>query len=142
MAFHLFRYGNKKKGASMEVRVGDQFFSYKHVTEQDIKLFADVSGDHNPLHLDAEFASKAMFKQRVAHGMLTASLISAALASMPGTIILTHICLSFEKPVYIGDNLIAKVTIRKIEDSKVYLDAEVTRGTDRVLSGDVKIMKR
>jgi len=126
----------------MEVRVGDQFFSYKHITEQDIKLFADVSGDHNPLHLDAEFASKTMFKQRVAHGMLTASLISAALASMPGTIILTCVCLSFEKPVYIGDNITAKVTVSKIENSKVHLDAEVVRGTDRVLSGTVKILKK
>ncbi|MDH5374405.1 MAG: MaoC family dehydratase [Candidatus Bathyarchaeota archaeon] len=126
----------------MELKIGDQFFSYKHVTEQDVELFADISGDHNPLHMDAEFASTTMFKQRIVHGMLTASLISTALASMPGTIILTNIYLSFEKPVYIGDNLIAKVTIRKIENSKLYLDAEVTKGTDRVLSGNVKILKR
>lgn len=128
--------------ALMEIKVGDQFSCHKQITDQDIKLFADVSGDHNPLHLDAEFASKAMFKQRVAHGMLTASLISAALASMPGTIILTQISLTFEKPVYIGHDLIAKVIVSKIEDSKVCLDAEVTRGTDRVLSGTVKVLKR
>ena len=84
----------------MEVKVRDQFSTHKQVTENDIKLFADLSGDHNPLHLDADFASRSMFKQRVAHGMLAASLISAALASMPGTIILTNICLSFEKPVH------------------------------------------
>ena len=132
----------KIKVIPMELKIGDQFVSHKHITEQDVKLFADISGDHNPLHMDAEFASTSIFKQRIVHGMLTTSLISTALASMPGTIILTHICLSFEKPVYIGDSLIAKVTIRKIEDSKVYLDAEVTRGTDRVLSGDVKILKR
>jgi len=132
----------KRTVMSMELKIGDQFVSHKHVTERDVELFADVSGDHNPLHMDAAFASTSMFKQRIAHGMLTASLISTALASIPGTIILTYICLSFEKPVYIGDNLIAKVTVRKIEDSKVYLDAEVTRDTYRVLSGNVKILKR
>jgi len=132
----------RKKGTQMEVKVGDQFFSHKQVTEQDIRLFADISGDHNPLHLDAEFAARFMFKQRVAHGMLTASLISAALASMPGTIILTYVSLTFEKPVYVGDSLTAKVTITKIENSKMSLDAEVTRGKDRVISGTVKILRK
>jgi len=126
----------------MEVKVGDQFSTHKQVTENDIKLFADLSGDHNPLHLDAGFASRSMFKQRVAHGMLTASLISAALASMPGTIILTNICLSFEKPVYIGDKLAARVTVTNVQNSKVDLNAEVLRGADTVLSGTAKILRK
>jgi 3-hydroxybutyryl-CoA dehydratase len=126
----------------MEVKVGDQFSTHKQVTENDIKLFADLSGDHNPLHLDADFASRSMFKQRVAHGMLTASLISAALASMPGTIILTNICLSFEKPVYIGDKLAARVTVTNVQNSKVDLNAEVLRGADTVLSGTAKILRK
>ncbi len=130
------------KVLTMAIKVEDQFFSRKRITEEDIRLFADISGDHNPLHLDAEFASKSMFKQRIAHGMLTASLISAALASMPGTIILLNFSLSFEKPVYIGDNLVAKVTVRKIENSKIYLDAEVARGNDRVVSGTVSILRK
>ena len=62
------------------INTGDVFTSSKKITEHDVKTFADLSGDHNPLHLDAKFASTSMFKQRVAHGMLTASLISAALA--------------------------------------------------------------
>lgn len=70
----------------MELKIGDQFVSYKHVTEQDVKLFADISGDDNPLHMDAEFASTTMFKQRIVHGMLTASLISA----LSGLILLTE----------------------------------------------------
>ncbi len=126
----------------MEVKVGDQFSTHKQVTENDIKMFADLSGDHNPLHLDADFASRSMFKQRVAHGMLTASLISAALASMPGTIILTNICLSFEKPVYIGDKLAARVTVANVQNSKVDLNAEVLRGADTVLSGTAKILRK
>jgi 3-hydroxybutyryl-CoA dehydratase len=126
----------------MEVKVGDQFSTHKQVTENDIKLFADLSGDHNPLHLDADFASRSMFKQRVAHGMLTASLISAALASMPGTIILTNVCLSFEKPVHIGDKLTARVTVTNVQNSKVDLNAEVLRGIDTVLSGTAKILRK
>jgi len=126
----------------MEVKVGDQFSTHKQVTENDIKLFADISGDHNPLHLDAGFASRSIFKQRVAHGMLTASLISAALASMPGTIILTDICLSFEKPVNIGDKLTARVTVTNVQNSKVDLNAEVLRGADTILSGTAKILRK
>jgi len=126
----------------MEVKVGDQFSTHKQVTENDINLFADISGDHNPLHLDAGFASRSIFKQRVAHGMLTASLISAALTSMPGTIILTNICLSFEKPVYIGDKLAARVTVTNVQNSKVDLNAEVLRGADTVLSGTAKILRK
>jgi 3-hydroxybutyryl-CoA dehydratase len=126
----------------MEVKVGDQFSTNKQVTENDVKLFADLSGDHNPLHLDAGFASRSIFRQRVAHGMLTASLISAALASMPGTIILTNINLSFEKPVYIGDKLAARVTVTNVQNSKVDLNAEVLRGADTVLSGTAKILRK
>jgi len=126
----------------MEVKIGDQFSTHKQVTENDIKLFADLSGDHNPLHLDADFASRSMFKQRVAHGMLTASLISAALASMPGTIILTNISLSFEKPVHIGDRLTARVTVTNVQNSNVDLNAEVLRGIDTVLSGTAKILRK
>jgi 3-hydroxybutyryl-CoA dehydratase len=126
----------------MEVKVGDQFSTNKQVTENDVKLFADLSGDHNPLHLDAGFASRSIFRQRVAHGMLTASLISAALASMPGTIILTNINLSFEKPVYIGDKLAARVTVTNVQNNKVDLNAEVLRGADTVLSGTAKILRK
>jgi 3-hydroxybutyryl-CoA dehydratase len=126
----------------MSIEVGDQFLSRKRITEDDVRLFADISGDHNPLHLDADFASKSLFKQRVAHGMLTASLISAALASMSGTIILLNFSLSFEKPVYIGDSLTAKVTVRKVEGGKIYLDAEVIRGNDRVVSGNTVVLRR
>jgi len=126
----------------MSIRVGDEFFYRKKITEKDVRLFADISGDHNPLHLDPDFASRTIFKQRIAHGMLTASLISAALASMSGTIILLSYSLSFLKPVYIGDELEAKVTVREIENGKRYLDAEVTKGKDVVVSGNAKILRR
>jgi len=140
--FDPFHYDRGMEVLPTSIKVGDQFLSRKKITEDDIKLFAAISGDHNPLHLDAEFASKSIFKQRVAHGMLTASLISAALASMPGTIILLSISLSFEKPVYVNDSLTAKVTTRKIEGSKIRLEAEISRGNDRVVSGKAMILRR
>lgn len=142
MEFDPFHYDRGMAVLPTSIKVGDQFLSRKKITEDDIKLFAAISGDHNPLHLDAEFASKSIFKQRVAHGMLTASLISAALASMPGTIILLSISLSFEKPVYVNDSLTAKVTTRKIEGSKIRLEAEISRGNDRVVSGKAMILRR
>jgi acyl dehydratase len=130
------------KGGDMAVRVDDQFFSSKRITDDDVRLFADISGDHNPLHLDAEFASTTMFKRRIVHGVLTVSLISAALASMPGMIILLNFSLSFEKPVYINDDLTAIVTVRSIQDGKIHMAAEVTRGNDRVVSGTVDVLRR
>jgi 3-hydroxybutyryl-CoA dehydratase len=129
-------------GMLSAINIGDVFTSSKKITEHDVKTFADLSGDHNPLHLDAKFASTSMFKQRVAHGMLTASLISAALSSITGTVILTYVCFSFEKPVYMGDTLTARVVVVNVEGSKVNLNAEVLRGTERVLSGTVKILRK
>jgi 3-hydroxybutyryl-CoA dehydratase len=126
----------------MELKVGDRFSVTKQVTAKDVELFAEVSGDRNPLHLDADFAAKSMFKQRVVHGMLTASLISSALASMPGTIILTSIGLNFEKPVFIGDNLTAFATVTKIEGSKISFDVEVSTSSNRVISGSATILRR
>jgi 3-hydroxybutyryl-CoA dehydratase len=83
-----------------------------------------------------------MFKRRIVHGVLTVSLISAALASMPGMIILLNFSLSFEKPVYINDDLTAIVTVRSIQDGKIHMAAEVTRGNDRVVSGTVDVLRR
>jgi len=125
----------------MTVRVDDQFFSSKRIADDDVRLFADISGDHNPLHLDAEFASTTMFKRRIVHGVLTVSLISAALASMPGTIILLNFSLSFEKPVYINDDLTAKVTVRRDPGRQIHMVAKVTRGND-IVSGTVDVLRR
>lgn len=126
----------------MSIKVGDQFSTSKRITEEGIKIFADLSGDHNPLHLDAEFASGTMFKRRIAHGMLTASLISAALASIPGTIILLNLSLSFEKPVYIGDDVTAKVVVKEVENSRINLTVEVNKGQERVICGTALILRR
>ena len=84
----------------------------KQLTPDDVIAFAGISGDHNPLHLDDEFAKKSIFGERIAHGMLTASHISAALNSLagPGWIYVSQ-SLYFRAPVKIGDVLKTRVKV-------------------------------
>ena len=87
------------------LKVGQEGFFYKYVTERDVKIFAEVSGDKNPLHLDEEYAKGTRFHGRIAHGMIGAGFISAAIAGVlpgPGTVYLSQM-LNFERPVRIGD---------------------------------------
>ena len=89
------------------LEVGQTASYSKTVEERDILLFAAVSGDHNPVHLDAEYAATTMFKERIAHGMFSGALISAAVACTlpgPGTIYVGQ-QMSFQKPVKLGDTL-------------------------------------
>jgi len=98
------------------------------VTESDIVLFAGVSGDMNPVHLDAEYAQKTAFKGRIAHGMLSAAFISTVLGTKlpgPGTIYLAQ-SLQFRAPVRIGDTVTATCTV-------LALDAEKKRATLRTV---------
>jgi 3-hydroxybutyryl-CoA dehydratase len=98
------------------------------VTESDIVLFAGVSGDMNPVHLDAEYAEKTVFKGRIAHGMLSAAFISTVLGTKlpgPGTVYLAQ-SLKFKAPVRIGDTVTATCTV-------VMLDPEKKRATLRTI---------
>ena len=104
-----------------EISVGQTATYSKTVDEEGVKLFAVASGDVNPVHLDAEFAAGSMFKQRVAHGMFTGGLISAAIAMElpgPGTIYLGQE-LSFRAPVFLGDTItISLEVIEKLDKRK------------------------
>ncbi len=96
-----------------EMKIGDHASVAKTVTESDIYLFAGITGDFNPAHVNVEEASKGMFKGRIAHGILSAGFISAAIAMKlpgPGTIYLGQE-LKFTKPVWIGDTITATVTV-------------------------------
>jgi 3-hydroxybutyryl-CoA dehydratase len=104
----------EKPFASM--RVGDAETFTKTITDADIVLFAGVSGDMYPLHLDAEYAKTTRFGARVAHGMLSASLFSTvngALLGLPGGIYVEQ-TLRFRRPVFIGDTLTARAEITEI----------------------------
>ena len=99
-----------------ELAVGQSAEMQKTVMEDDITAFAKVSGDYNPVHLDEEAAKKTMFGGRIAHGMLGASVISAAIAMKlpgPGSIYLSQ-SLRFTKPVRIGDTVTARVEVLEV----------------------------
>jgi 3-hydroxybutyryl-CoA dehydratase len=92
----------------------------KTLTERDVVLFADASGDTNPVHLDEEYAKRTRFGGRIAHGMLSASVISATIATRlpgPGSIYLSQ-SLSFRRPVKIGETIRASVTVKEILSSR------------------------
>src|SRR5476651_175495 len=100
--------------------VGDEATFAKTITEEDIALFAGVSGDTYPLHVDAEYAKSTRFGQRVAHGMLSASLLSTVTGMMlgaPGGIYVEQ-TLRFRRPVFIGDTLTARAELVSIDAAK------------------------
>jgi len=97
---------------------GDTASFSKTVTEADIVLFAGLTGDMNPVHIDEVAARKSIFKGRVAHGMLSASLISTVLGTKlpgPGTIYLSQ-SLNFRRPVRVGDTITASVTVTAVDE--------------------------
>ena len=103
-----------------DLSVGQTASFAKTITEADILLFSAVSGDTNPVHIDAEFAAASLFKERVAHGMLSASLISTVLGTRlpgPGSIYLNQ-NLRFRAPVRIGATVRATVTITALDTGK------------------------
>ena len=101
------------------IHVGDSATFSKTISESDVYMYAGISGDFNPAHINAVEAEKGIFKERIAHGMLTASFISTVLGTSlpgPGTIYLSQE-LSFKRPVKFGDTIEAKVeVIEKIEE--------------------------
>lgn len=116
----------------------------KTVSEADILMFAGVSGDTNPVHLDAEFAASTMFGGRIAHGMLSAALISAVFGTRlpgPGCIYLSQ-TLKFKAPVKIGDTVVARVTVKelKTEKRRAVFSTVCTVGGTVVLDGEAEIM--
>lgn len=100
-------------GDIVKVKVGDKAFFEKTISESDVYLFAGLTGDFNPLHMNEEVAKKSIFKTRVVHGLMVAGLISAVLGLKlpgPGTIYLSQE-LRFVKPVRIGDTIRAEVEV-------------------------------
>ncbi len=89
------------------VDIGYKTTHVKTITENDIELFAEVSGDFNPVHVNEEYAKKTFFGGRIAHGALAQALLSAAMAKLPGLVIFLSQSVRFLKPVRIGDTITA-----------------------------------
>lgn len=96
-----------------QLQVGDSNYFEKTITAADITLFSAVSGDCNPMHLSDEFAKKSQFGQRIAHGMLSAGLISTALTNAFPTSIYISQTVRFLAPVYVGSTIRAVVTCKE-----------------------------
>ena len=114
------------------------------VSEADILMFAGVSGDTNPVHLDQEFAASTMFGGRIAHGMLSAGLISAVFGTRlpgPGSIYLSQ-SLKFKAPVKIGDTVVARVTVKelKTEKRRAVFSTVCSVGSTVVLEGEAELL--
>lgn len=96
-----------------EIAIGDTTTYTRLITNQEVEAFAAISGDHNPLHLDPEYAATTAFGECIAHGMLTGALISAAIAMQlpgPGSVYLSQ-NIQFRAPVMLGDTLTVTLTV-------------------------------
>lgn len=127
-----------------DLEVGMTATFEKTVSEADVIEFAGISGDNNPLHLDADYAAGTMFGERIAHGMLTASLISAVIATrLPGngTIYLSQ-SLRFRAPVLLGQSVAATVEVTDIHQKRrrITLACKCTVAGKVVLDGDAIVM--
>lgn len=116
----------------------------KTVSERDIQLFGEVSGDTNPVHFDEDFAKATPFKGRIAHGVLSASYISTVLGMKmpgPGTIFLS-LTTRFKAPVRIGDTVTATCTVREVlaEKRRVAFDCVCKIGDTIVVKGEATVM--
>lgn len=127
-----------------DLSTGQSVALTKVVGESDIVAFAAVSGDDNPVHLDAAFAATTPFKERIAHGMLTASYISALIGTRlpgPGAIYVSQ-TLAFKRPVRIGDEVTARVEISALDPVKarVTFACACSVGGKPVLEGEAVVI--
>jgi len=129
-----------------DIKIGDEASLTRTITETHIVLYAGLTGDMNPVHMDAEQAGQSMFKERIAHGMLVAGLISAVLGNQlpgPNTIYLGQ-DLKFTAPVKIGDTVTATVTVTDKRDDKRIIKLRTivsNQDGDTVIDGNA-VMKK
>jgi 3-hydroxybutyryl-CoA dehydratase len=126
-----------------DLHVGQNATVGKTITEADILLYAAVSTDTNPIHIDAEAAKQSIFGERIAHGMLTAGLISAVLGTRlpgPGSLYMRQ-SLRFAAPVKIGDRVLATATVTALnpERKRATLSTVCTVGDEVVIDGEAYV---
>jgi 3-hydroxybutyryl-CoA dehydratase len=113
------------------------------ITDSDIKSFADISGDNNPVHMNDNFAKNSRFGKRIAHGLLSASFFSAIFGTkLPGSgCVYVSQSLKFLRPVYLNDTVNASVTIKSIDKTKrrIFFDTICSVKGKKVISGEAEI---
>ena len=135
-------FGRAPSGTGMPVAtVGDEATASIDVTTETIDAYADLTGDENPIHLDEEYASETMFGGRIAHGMLGAGVVSAALASLPGDIVYLDQTCSFEAPVRPGDTIEASATVREdLGDDRLRVETVASVDDEHVIEGEATVL--
>ncbi len=133
------------KGVFFEdLRVGQEASLSNTVSEANIVAFAEISGDRNPVHLDADYAATTMFKERIAHGMLSAAYISAVFGMKlpgPGAIYMSQ-TLKFKAPVKIGDTVVTTVKVAELmpEKRRARFECVCTVNDKPVIEGEAMLM--
>jgi 3-hydroxybutyryl-CoA dehydratase len=128
-----------------QITVGLRATWQKRITEADVLQYAAITGDHNPVHVDADAAARGPYGERIAHGMLSAGLLSAAMANGvpgPGAVYLSQ-SLSFKRPVRLGDVITAEVEVLEIKPRtrRVRLATRCRNQADElVLDGEAMVM--
>ncbi len=128
------------------IKVGHKVSFSKSVSDQDIQTFAQVSGDTQPLHLDEAYASKTRFKGRIAHGMLAAGFISAALGLKlaPGkTVVYLSQQLRFQRPVKIGDTVTVNCEVTALQPERRFVTVKtdcVNQAGEEVITGEALVL--
>ena len=127
-----------------DLSLGMTHETHHTITEDDIELFAQVSGDRNPLHMDEAFAKQTPFGQRIAHGALTASYISGILGNdLPGPgSIFVGLNMRFRRPVFIGSNVIVRVEVTEMQQRGNRVTLKVSCNVDgkAAISGEAIVM--
>lgn len=126
-----------------EITLGMSFSYSQTVTDADIKAFAGVSGDRNPVHMDEEYAGNSRFKKRIAHGLMSASYFSAIFGTKfpgPGCVYVSQ-SLNFLRPVYIDDTVNAIATVKAVDFNKrrVFFDTVCKVKSKKVIVGEAEI---
>lgn len=129
----------------MDIKIGDKFSNTREITDALIRAFAELSGDHNPIHLHEEFAAKTRFGRRIAHGMLSGAFISAVLGYefQERKIVYLSQTMKFIAPVFIGDTITTTATVTRIREDKgiVILETICTnQNGDLTLKGEAAVM--
>lgn len=126
-----------------EIKIGMSESYSQTISEADVKAYAGISGDRNPVHMDEEYAEKSRYKKRIAHGMISSSFFSALFGTKlpgPGCVYVNQ-SLNFKRPVYIGDTVTAIITVTKIDEikSRVYFDTVCKVKNKTVIDGKAEL---
>jgi len=129
----------------MKFKVGDSFSRSREVTDELVRAFAEVSGDHNPIHLDDEFAKTTRFGRRIAHGMLSGAFISAVLGYelSERKIVYLSQTMRFTAPVYIGDTVTTTATVKGIREDRNIVTMDTVcanQNGETVVTGEAVLM--